>query len=128
MGVENTVGKGEIARYEQFLLFPQCFLKACFPGASKGIIVWEWVKTQIPLFSCVVYKYFQFEHCKILSSDKDFSTFDLDHSLFCRGLVLTNKVLDREESAIHHLSLNVFSSGMVVINFMFIALFWVCDT
>ena len=23
--VENNVGKGEIARYEQFLLFPQCF-------------------------------------------------------------------------------------------------------
>ena len=22
---ENTVGKGEIARYKQFLLFPQCF-------------------------------------------------------------------------------------------------------
>ena len=41
---ENTVGKGEIARYEQFLLFPQCFQKACFPGASKGIIMWEWVK------------------------------------------------------------------------------------
>ena len=42
--VENTVGKGEIARYEQFLLYPQCFQKACFPGASKGVIVWEWVK------------------------------------------------------------------------------------
>ena len=28
--VENTVGKGEIARYEQFLLFPQCFQKT-FP-------------------------------------------------------------------------------------------------
>ena len=41
--VENTVGKGEIARYEQFLLFPQCFQKARFPGASKGVIVWEWV-------------------------------------------------------------------------------------
>ena len=41
--VENTVGKGEIARYEQFLLFPQCFQKACFPGASNGVIVWEWV-------------------------------------------------------------------------------------
>ena len=26
MSVENTVGKGEIARNEQFLLFPQCFL------------------------------------------------------------------------------------------------------
>ena len=25
--VENTVGKGEIACYEQFLLFPQCFQK-----------------------------------------------------------------------------------------------------
>ena len=36
------MGKGEIARYERFLLFPQCFLKACFPGASKGVIVWEW--------------------------------------------------------------------------------------
>ena len=24
---ENTVGNGEIARYEQFLLFPQCFQK-----------------------------------------------------------------------------------------------------
>ena len=42
--VENTVGKGEIARYEQFLLFPQCFQKACFPGASKGVIGWGWVK------------------------------------------------------------------------------------
>ena len=27
--VENTVGKGEIARYEQFLLFPRCFQKTC---------------------------------------------------------------------------------------------------
>ena len=25
--VENMVGKGEIARYEQFLLFSQCFQK-----------------------------------------------------------------------------------------------------
>ena len=24
---ENTLGKGEIARYEQFLIFPQCFQK-----------------------------------------------------------------------------------------------------
>ena len=43
--VENTVGKGEIAHYEHFLLFPQCFQKACFPGASKGVIVWEWVNS-----------------------------------------------------------------------------------
>ena len=38
------MGKGEIASYEQFLLFPQCFQKAYFPGASKGVVVWEWVK------------------------------------------------------------------------------------
>ena len=44
--VENTVGKGEIASYEQFLLFPQCFQKAFFPGVSKSVIVWEWVKSR----------------------------------------------------------------------------------
>ena len=41
---ENIVGKGEIACYKQSLLLPQCFQLACFPGASKGVIVWEWVK------------------------------------------------------------------------------------
>ena len=47
------MGKGEIARYEQFLLFPQCFQKACFPGASKGVIVWEWVNCNIGVvFNC----------------------------------------------------------------------------
>ena len=45
-GVENTVEKeGEIAGYEQFLLFPQCFQKASFPEASKGVIVWEWINS-----------------------------------------------------------------------------------
>ena len=29
--VENTLGKGEIARYKQFLLFPQCFQNTCTP-------------------------------------------------------------------------------------------------
>ena len=48
--MKNTVGKGEIARYEQFLLFPQCFQKACFLGASKGVIVWEWVKAVSVLY------------------------------------------------------------------------------
>ena len=48
--VENTLGKGEIAHYEQFRLVPQCFQMAYFPGASKGVIVWEWVKeVQAPL-------------------------------------------------------------------------------
>ena len=54
--VENTVGKGEIAHYEQFLLFPQCFQKACFLGASKGVTVWEWVN---PLIYNRIWKYLQ---------------------------------------------------------------------
>ena len=40
---ENIVGKGENAGNQYFLLFPQCFQKPCFQGASKGV-VWEWVK------------------------------------------------------------------------------------
>ena len=33
--VENIVGKGEIAPYEQFLLFPQCFQKLSVVDESK---------------------------------------------------------------------------------------------
>ena len=33
--VENIVGKGEIAHYEQFLLFPQCFQKLSVVDALK---------------------------------------------------------------------------------------------
>ena len=42
--VENTVGKGEIARYKQFLLFPQCFQKTCTVDMWKPGLVWERVK------------------------------------------------------------------------------------
>ena len=60
--VENTVGKGEIAHYEQFLLFPQCFQKACFPGASRGVIVWEWVNpfpNKPFVFMCLLFRFFK---------------------------------------------------------------------
>ena len=33
--VENTGGKGEIAHYKQFLLFPTVFLKGLFPSGVK---------------------------------------------------------------------------------------------
>ena len=39
--VENTVGKGEIACYKQFLLFPQCFQKTCSADTYKPGLVWE---------------------------------------------------------------------------------------
>ena len=37
--VENIVGKEEIAHYEQFLLFPQCFLKLSAVDASKWVFM-----------------------------------------------------------------------------------------
>ena len=39
--VENTVGEGEIAHYERFLLFPQCFQKTCTANTQKTGLVWE---------------------------------------------------------------------------------------
>ena len=38
--VENTVGKGENAGYQHFLLFPQCFPKPSSLGLLKVGIVW----------------------------------------------------------------------------------------
>ena len=37
--VENIVERVEIARYEQFLLFPQCFQKLSVVDASKWVSV-----------------------------------------------------------------------------------------
>ena len=34
--IENSVGKGEIAHYEQFLLFPQCFRMTCTADTQKS--------------------------------------------------------------------------------------------
>ena len=44
--LENTVGKGEIDCYEQFLLFSQCFQKTCTADTKKKKpgLVWDWVK------------------------------------------------------------------------------------
>ena len=44
--VENNVGKGEIARCEQVLLFRQCFQKTCTADVEKqGLVVVEKKKT-----------------------------------------------------------------------------------
>ena len=37
--VENTVGKGENVGYQHFLLFPQCFQRAFYPGSLNTRIV-----------------------------------------------------------------------------------------
>ena len=41
---ENTVRKGEIAHYEQFFLFLQCFQKTSSADMLKPKLVWETVK------------------------------------------------------------------------------------
>ena len=41
--LENTVGKGEIARYEQFLLFPRCFQKTCTETCKTKSLFWKWL-------------------------------------------------------------------------------------
>ena len=38
--VENILGKGENAGYQQFLLFPQCFQKSSFRRSLKVQTVW----------------------------------------------------------------------------------------
>ena len=45
--VENIVGKGEIACTSNFFFSHNVFQKASFPDASKCVIVWEWVKSQV---------------------------------------------------------------------------------
>ena len=42
--VENIVGKGEIARYEQFLLFPQYFQKQFVVDVLKRVSMEQSVK------------------------------------------------------------------------------------
>ena len=82
--VENTVGKGEIARYEQFLLFPQCFQKGCFPRASKGVVVWEWVNL--------------FPHDKVLDQTK-LKVFADDNSNVTKMII---SVFDRVENILEN--------------------------
>ena len=42
--VENIVGKGEIAIYEQLVLFPRCFQKTSNADMKEQGLVWERVK------------------------------------------------------------------------------------
>ena len=39
--VENILGIGEIARYKQFLLFPQFFLKSCLLLMRQNEYLWS---------------------------------------------------------------------------------------
>ena len=45
--VESIVGKGKIARYEQFLLFPQCFQKLSVVDRRQNEYLWSKGLSQI---------------------------------------------------------------------------------
>ena len=111
--IENIVGKGENAGYQQFLLFPQCFEKASFPETSKGVIVREWVKF------CWKKNFNPFlHHILILTwkkKKKNFrktllekakllkiSNFNFFHKVFCAICIL-------KKSSISHISVVVYS-------------------
>ena len=45
--VKNIVEKGEIARNEQFLLFPQCFKRLVSKGRQKGSLCGNGLKVPV---------------------------------------------------------------------------------
>ena len=49
---ENSVGKEEIAHYEQFLLFPQCFQKTCTADTYQAFF-WERIKYSLHDVFCI---------------------------------------------------------------------------
>ena len=60
------MGKGEIARYEQFLLFPQCFKKTSTADTLKPGLVWERAKRLYNLLLCST-QYKIVSHVQVLS-------------------------------------------------------------
>ena len=52
---EKAVGKGEIACYEHFLLFSQCFQKSCTTDMWKPGLVWERVKMSSVKINVIIY-------------------------------------------------------------------------
>ena len=45
--VEHIVRKGEIARFEQFQLWSQCFQKPSAAEASESVCIWERVDSHL---------------------------------------------------------------------------------
>ena len=50
--IENTVGKGEIAHHEQFLLFQQCFQKTSTADTKKPGLVQKGLTYKIQVKKC----------------------------------------------------------------------------
>ena len=66
MKMEESSSKGQKTLWEKEKLlftsnfsFSHCFQKACFPGASKGVVVWEWVKMPFTTIVAFVARFVQ---------------------------------------------------------------------
>ena len=72
--IENSLGKGEIACYEQFLLFPLCF-EDC--RRLKTGLIGKWLTQSSPsFFTCLQYKSFEnTEDTGEIAFDKKFFLF-----------------------------------------------------
>ena len=57
----NAVEKGEIAHYEQFLIFLQCYQKTCTANTYKQGLVLESVKTDRKNLDVAVSKYHYYD-------------------------------------------------------------------
>ena len=101
------VGKGEIARCEQFLHFPKYFQKACFAGASNGVIVWEWVKAY---FWHYLYNPQLFISARYICSQAENNQVKFEINLYDENQQATDlKALDENEEEID--SCNYMGSG-----------------
>ena len=80
-------GKAEIALYEQFLLFPQCFQKTCTADSLKQVLVWERVKF--------------FYHYRILDLSK-VNTFADDKVKVAQKLKSVLGRVEKGENAVHN--------------------------
>ena len=94
--VENSVGKGEIACYKQFLLFPTVFSRDLFCSHVKPRLVWARVKALIPSAKVYGYMFNPFKNkplflcvCRTsLLKTLVTSNFSFSHSVFYPSLEL----------------------------------------
>ena len=70
---ENAVVKGEIARYDQFLLFPQCFEKTYNTDTENPEYVWERVNIPTSALTEIIISYSDRHMAKLTDRKADSS-------------------------------------------------------
>ena len=68
--VENTVGKGEIACYEQFLCFPQCFKRLVLQIRKNQGLFGKWLNQSHFAINEKIYDYKNFYFCQNIPDEQ----------------------------------------------------------